>query len=518
MNHRTSRTGKQGILEASASVSEIHTTSADASAHVQQVSNEVGHQDAETVNISDIRIDSRLRGRIEYHDDIVSNYASLIKEGHLFPHPVLTRDNGPKYWIADGYYRIKAYLQLKKKTVKCIIRDGDAKASFIMGLKANANNPQAFTREEKRKNARLLLQHPEWGVTSSREIGRLCGITHKTVDKIRHQMNAEIEMNRSRSNQVSDSDRGISRGATDLFEDKWKERMGDHKRFLIKSKKSRGYHVVGLGDSTDESFVSSIFGENRADLLLTDPPYNTSIPGNRNEFGNEDDEFIENNKFKDATEFEKFLRSVLSTCRKFLNEGASYYVWTSYQYEEMKRSLLEEHLGQPHAPLLWIKRRYVHHPHYKYKWRHESCTYGWVRGQLPVWLGGPSRGNVFQGEYLERSRYDAKVKNHPCSKPVLIIKRFIMDSLELGKIVYDCFLGSGSTLIAAEISRRLCYGIELVPEYLAVTLERAEDLGLEVIPVPNGVSISEFIKSEEAKDSANENESLDKSLDMGLEP
>ena len=72
-----------------------------------------------------------------------------------------------------------------------------------------------------------------------------------------------------------------------------------------------------------------------------------------------------------------------------------------------------------------------------------------------------------------------KSEYHPTMKPVELIARAIKNSSQEGEIIYDPFLGSGTTVVAAEQLRRVCYGMEIAPEYVAVTLERLAQMGLE---------------------------------------
>ncbi len=267
-------------------------------------------------------------------------------------------------------------------------------------------------------------------------------------------------------------------------------------RFLIKSENGSGYHIVMCGDSTDTNCLQELFGDNKADLYLTDPPYNAAIQSNRTCPTKETEEHIANNEMSDEA-FEEFLDKAFSAARKFLTDNAVYYIWAAFPYLVPKMSLLKKWLGIVRQSLIWNKKDFVRHPFYNYSWGHETCLYGWLPKGRHSWNPDTSYTTVFEGKTYEDSVFDIKAKHHPCPKPVGITKIFIENSLRPGKIVYDGFLGSGTTLIAAEVAGRLCYGVELLPEYLAVALDaiESESLSLKVIPVPAGEKIHDFIKT-----------------------
>ena len=108
-----------------------------------------------------------------------------------------------------------------------------------------------------------------------------------------------------------------------------------------------------------------------------------------------------------------------------------------------------------------------------YKGKHEPCYYGHRKGKSARWLGPNNEVTLWE--------YDRSSVNefHPTQKPVPIACRAITNSTELGHIVLDLFLGSGTTMVAAEQLGRVCYGMEIEPKYVAVTLERMAGMGLE---------------------------------------
>jgi DNA modification methylase len=94
--------------------------------------------------------------------------------------------------------------------------------------------------------------------------------------------------------------------------------------------------------------------------------------------------------------------------------------------------------------------------------------YGWREGTKHHWSGGRSQGDVWQ---IDKQRSNPL---HPTMKPLPLIERALENSSESGDVVLDLFLGSGSTLIAAERTGRICYGMELEPQYVDVAVMRLE--------------------------------------------
>ena len=114
--------------------------------------------------------------------------------------------------------------------------------------------------------------------------------------------------------------------------------------------------------------------------------------------------------------------------------------------------------------------------HCDYHWQHESILYGW-KGSGRFWYGGRDKITVFD---IDRA---SRLAEHLTMKPLDLIMPHLVNSSRIGETGIDPFLGSGSTLLAAERTGRLCRGMEIEPKYVAVTLERARqaDMKPEVI-------------------------------------
>ena len=101
-----------------------------------------------------------------------------------------------------------------------------------------------------------------------------------------------------------------------------------------------------------------------------------------------------------------------------------------------------------------------------YHWRHEAILYGWKPGASHLWYGGRKQDTVWEIDRPSRS------PDHPTMKPIALVVKAILNSTKGQDVVLDSFLGSGTTLIAAEQTGRFCYGLEIDPIYCDVIVKR----------------------------------------------
>jgi site-specific DNA-methyltransferase (adenine-specific) len=126
-----------------------------------------------------------------------------------------------------------------------------------------------------------------------------------------------------------------------------------------------------------------------------------------------------------------------------------------------------------HQTIIWKKNNFVI-GRCDYQWIHEPCFYGWQKGNRPEFYGEKNQTTVWD---IAR---DTVSPLHPTQKPVAMMMPPIENHLKSGEVVYDPFLGSGTTLIAAHRLNRRCFGVEIEPRYCEVILRRAEAEGLSV--------------------------------------
>lgn len=224
-----------------------------------------------------------------------------------------------------------------------------------------------------------------------------------------------------------------------------------------------GPHRVVCGDATDPSTVARCLGGAVPGLMVTDPPYGVEYePEWRNEAldpANRATGEVENDDRADWREAWK------------LFPGDVAYVWHASTRSQTVFDSLTACDFDVRSCLIWAKSRFaISRGHYH--WQHEPCLYAVRKGKTSSWSGGRSQTTLWQLERSDDSADDATV--HGTQKPVEAMARPMRNHDHDG--VYDPFLGSGTTLVAAEKLGRVCYGIEIDPRYVDVIIERWQRL------------------------------------------
>ncbi len=233
-----------------------------------------------------------------------------------------------------------------------------------------------------------------------------------------------------------------------------------------------GDHVLICGDSTSIDTVNKLMGDNLADLVFTDPPYNIDYDFSKNGMVETGQRKAKHGKIKNDNmsdeEFNVFITNVLSNLFIFLKDGGSFYVSAGRESTiTFNRILLEQNLKISQW-LIWVKEhfnisRLDYHP------SHEVITYGWKPKAAHNWFSDRKQKDV-----LNFSRDENAI--HPTQKPVALIEYLINNSSKQNDVVLDFFGGSGATLIAAEKTNRKARIIELDPAYCDAIVARWEHL------------------------------------------
>lgn len=212
-----------------------------------------------------------------------------------------------------------------------------------------------------------------------------------------------------------------------------------------------GEHRLLCGDSTDVLQVERLMGGEKADMVFTDPPYGVNYEGIKND---------------DRGGLEDLLNSSLSNSSIVSNPGASCYVFHSDKCADIFHHVFRKYCHFS-SMLIWVKPSLVL-SRTDYQSQHEPCLYGWFNTGTHKWYGDRKQTS------LMNFGKETDVKEHTTPKPVDLISKIIFNSSAQKHLVYDPFLGSGSTLIACEKTGRKCYGMELDPHYCDVILTRWE--------------------------------------------
>ena len=220
-----------------------------------------------------------------------------------------------------------------------------------------------------------------------------------------------------------------------------------------------GNHKLICGDSTLLNNYEKLFNDRKADLLMTDPPYNVDYEGKTKE------KLKIKNDSKEDKEFLQFLIDSFNNCSINLKLGCSFYIFHSDWFGlEFRQSIKNSDL-ELKQNLIWQKNSMVM-GRQDYQWQHEPCLYGWKKGATHYWYSDRKQTTIIKFDRPTKS------KLHPTMKPVGLVEYLIKNSSKQEDIVLDPFLGSGTTLIACEKLQRFCYGIELDPKYCDVIIKR----------------------------------------------
>ena len=217
-----------------------------------------------------------------------------------------------------------------------------------------------------------------------------------------------------------------------------------------------GRHRVICGDSTGEEVYTRLMDGEKANLVLTDPPYNVDVEETAGK--------IMNDNMEDS-EFHKFLLSAYRCMHSNLADDGSIYVWHADTEGINFRTAFKEAGFYLSGCCIWVKNALVlgRSP---YQWRHEPCLFGWKQKGKHQWYGDRKQTTVWEYDKPRAS------KDHPTMKPVNLMSYPIKNSTMTNGIVLDPFLGSGSTLIACCETDRVCRGIELDPKFVDCIVKR----------------------------------------------
>jgi DNA modification methylase len=242
-----------------------------------------------------------------------------------------------------------------------------------------------------------------------------------------------------------------------------------------------GRHRLFIGDSTNLTNLEHLFAGEKAGLVFTDPPWNVA-------YGTSDhpswrQRTIANDNL--GADFLPFLRKTFHGIQMFSTPGAAIYVVMSAQEWHTLHEALSTNGFHWSSTIIWAKDTFVM-GRKDYHTKYEPIWYGWL-DNAPRRHPLESRRESDVWEFTRPKRSD----EHPTMKPVALVQYAIANSSFPNDIVYDAFLGSGTTLIAASKEGRICYGCELMPQYGDVILKRAEAEGLSTELLSNHASDAE---------------------------
>jgi site-specific DNA-methyltransferase (adenine-specific) len=235
-----------------------------------------------------------------------------------------------------------------------------------------------------------------------------------------------------------------------------------------------GKHRVMCGDSINLDAVTKLMDDAQADLLLTDPPYNVAYEGKTAESLT-----IKNDSMADG-EFRQFLRDVYTTANAVMKPGAVFYIWHADSEGYNFRGAAFDVEWKVRQCLIWKKSSMVL-GRQDYQWKHEPCLYGWKEGAGHFWGSDRKQTTVLEFDKPNRNG------EHPTMKPVELFQYQVENSSKPGGVVLDLFGGSGTTLVACEMTGRIARLMELDPKYADVIVQRWQNLtGKEAVHAESG--------------------------------
>ena len=245
-----------------------------------------------------------------------------------------------------------------------------------------------------------------------------------------------------------------------------------------------GHHRLLCGSALDTLAFSALMGQEHATTVFTDPPYNVEIDGNVSGLG-----AIHHRPFPmgfgemNRAEFTAFLGQALRNMAAFSAAGSLHYICMDWRHIEELLTAGAEAYGELKNLCVWVKDNAGMGSLYRSQhelvlvFKHRGAAH---RNNVQLGQFGRNRSNVWHYPGVNSFARCGEEGNlsalHPTVKPVALVADAILDCSERGGIVLDAFLGSGTTVIAAERTGRRCYAMELDPVYVDTAIRRWQAL------------------------------------------
>jgi len=346
---------------------------------------------------------------------------SLLKFGYV--DPILVNED---LTVIGGHQRLTVLKDLDYETAKCVIvklSKEDEKALNIALNKITGQWDYALLAD-----LLLDLQESDFNL-------ELTGFEPPEIDNILSNVH----------------DKELSEDEFDVEEELKKPTLSRHGDIW-----QLGKHRVICGDSTKAETYKQLLDDRKANLVVTDPPYNVDVEETAGK--------ILNDNMSDG-DFYQFLLSMFTQVENHMEDDASIYVFHADTEGLNFRKAFKEAGFYLSGCCIWKKNSLVlgRSP---YQWQHEPCLYGWKKKGKHQWFSDRKQTTIWEYDRPKSSR------DHPTMKPIQLMAYPIQNSSMRGTIVLDPFLGSGSTLIAADQTGRVCYGIELDEKFVDVIVKR----------------------------------------------
>jgi DNA modification methylase len=250
-----------------------------------------------------------------------------------------------------------------------------------------------------------------------------------------------------------------------------------------------GAHRLICADACDAAEVARLLAGVTPSVMVTDPPFGVDYdPKWRDDA---------EHHFQFSVKRDQYLGTKIAGDQKvdwsdaFTTVKAPVaYVWFASIHGSEVQAGLERIGYQLRAQLIWVKEHAaISRGHYSYQ--HEPCWYAVQKGKTANWRGEAYESTVIKAKMVKTNSGEDFVSDHGCQKPVELMRRPIVNHTSSGQAVYDPFMGSGTTIIAAETTARVCYGCEINPLYVDMTIRRWQTFsGKEATRVADGATFA----------------------------
>lgn len=224
-----------------------------------------------------------------------------------------------------------------------------------------------------------------------------------------------------------------------------------------------GNNILACGKAEDKILLEKILCGKKINLILVDPPYSCAYVEGKKTFSKLSNQtLIENDHIQSNQEYLQFTKNWLGTVKTFLETRNSIYIFNIDKKAFSVKQALEFEGGKMSQLLIWAKNNCII-GRLDYNPQHELIIYGWF-GKHKFYKSKDKSILCFPKPH--RSLL------HPTMKPIPLLRHLILNSSRMGDVIWDGFLGSGSTLIACQQTRRMCIGTEISPNYCQTIIDR----------------------------------------------
>jgi DNA modification methylase len=228
-----------------------------------------------------------------------------------------------------------------------------------------------------------------------------------------------------------------------------------------------GKHILVCGKAEDQKLLEKALQGRNINCVLSDPPYGVSFVESKKGFVKLSNQtVIANDQFQTHEEYRAFTQKWIHAVEPHLSPANSIYIFNSDKMIFAVKEAIEAEGGKFAQLLIWAKNHTVI-GRLDYNPQHELIAYGWI---------GKHRFYKSTDKSILCFPKPNKSKLHPTMKPVPLIRHLILNSTQMGEVVWDGFGGSGTTLIACQQTRRICVMAEIAPLYCQTIIDRFHNI------------------------------------------